>query len=293
MSVVIPTRDQCGFLAVAIESVLRSAVITSSAQVIVIDDDSRDDTAEVALRYGVTYRHVVNHNISLSRNAGLALVTTPYVTFLDHDDVWLPGNMEAQLRALESHPSAAFAYGITRCASEALEPLPWTYPAAPLPSGIVPDRLHLGYPQLGVVLFRREAVTAVGGFDPAIPYHQDGDLMIRIAARQPIIGVEVVGALHRLRAPSRSRADYLWGFRSTATWRPREVGVRWRTHARYMAGRRQLFFHRFLEDAGACAAGGERRNALTCLSRAVWASPPHVVRHAPRVASTVRHTLHR
>jgi glycosyltransferase involved in cell wall biosynthesis len=261
--------------------------------VIVVDDDSRDNTAEVARRFGVSYLHVEHHNISLTRNAGLARVETPYVTFLDDDDAWLPGNLEHQLDALEARPEAAFAFGIARCATENLEPLPWTFPAKPLASGHVPGRLHLGYPQLGVVLFRRDVIIGLGGFDPSIPYHQDAELMLRIAAQHEIIGTEDVGMLYRLRPPSRTRADYLWRFRGTMAWRPQGLGLCWRTHLKFMASKRTLYFHSFLEDASACSVGGLHRDALICVSRALRTSPPHAVRHARSVAAVVKDTLAR
>ena len=167
ISVVITTHNRAGRLRQAIESVLPSPLITSPEQVIVVDDDSRDDTEKVVRHFGLQYVRIDRHNISHCRNAGFSLTETPYVAFLDDDDVWLPGNMEAHLAALESHPGAAFAYGIAQCATEDLEPLPFRFPAPPLPSGLVPDQFHLRYPQIGVVLFRQEAVAAVGGSDPA------------------------------------------------------------------------------------------------------------------------------
>src|SRR5579859_2323363 len=157
ISVVIPTHDRASLLGGAIESVLSSPLIVSPEQIIVVDDDSHDQTRDVASRYGVRYVRVACHSSGGSRNVGLEHARTPYVTFLDDDDVWLPGNMEAQLAALDAHPTAGFAYGIAQCATEDLQPLPWRFPSTPLPSGYVPDDLHRhGYPQLGVVLFRRE-----------------------------------------------------------------------------------------------------------------------------------------
>jgi glycosyltransferase involved in cell wall biosynthesis len=289
ISVVIPTRNEAKMLAVAIASVLRSPLIGSPEQIIVVDDDSEDGTEQVVRSFGVTYLRVACHNVSGSRNAGFALVQTPFVTFLDHDDAWLPGNLEEQLSVLEARPGAAFAYGLTQCATDDLEPLPSTYPSPPLPSGIVPEQLHLGYPQLGVVLFRYEAIADAGGFDIALPYYQDGDLMIRIAAKHEIVGVTAVGALHRLRRPSRGRADYYWSNRDVIWWRPKGVGIGWRTTAKYFVGRKSLFFTRFVEDATGCATNGRRRDALICLSRAAWISPPHAVRRAGRLASVLRH----
>ena len=239
ISVVITTRNRAGLLRQAIESVLPSPLITSPEQIIVVDDDSQDETEEVARKFGATYVRHARHNIGYGRNAGLADAHTPYVAFLDDDDVWLPGNMEAHLAALEAHPNAAFAYGIAQCATEELEPIlepiPVRFPKPPLPSGLVPNELHKGYPQLGVGLFRQDAVASVGGSDPHIQYFQDADLMLRIAGHHEIVGVEVVGMLYRQRPPSKARSDYHWdrARREVLRWRPRHVGVSWTTAAKF------------------------------------------------------------
>ena len=292
IAVVIPTRDRAPLLDAAIASVRASPLITTPSQIVVIDDDSHDDSAAVALKHGVQYQRVVHHSMSLPRNAGLELVNTPYVTFLDDDDAWLPGNMEPQLAALESNPKAAFAYGMARCTTENFQPIAEAiFPKPPLHSGLVPERLHLHYPQLGVVLFRREAVVDAGGFDPRIPYNHDGDLMIRIAAKHPIVGVNFVGMLHRIRDPSRARADYHWRYRDVRNWWPRGVGVGVSSAARLMISTRSLFFHRFCEDTAACVDCGQRKDALVCLSRALRVSPAHAVRHYRRMASLLLRSL--
>jgi glycosyltransferase involved in cell wall biosynthesis len=291
ISVVIPTHNRASMVGVAIASVLRSPLIDSAKQVIVVDDDSADDTEEVVRPFGVKYIRVACRSTSGSRNAGFGLVQTPYVTFLDDDDAWLAGNMDEQLSALEAHPEAAFAYGVTQCATDDLEPLPWTYPSPPLASGIVSERLHLAYPQLGVVLFRREVIAGIGGFDLRISYYEDGDLLIRVAARHEIIGVPSVGILHRIRDPSRERDDYHWSNRNGTLWRPKGVGIGWRTRAKFCVGMKSLFFGRFVEDAFACAKSGQRRDAFICLMRAVYFSPPHAGRHFRKLAWVLRECL--
>ncbi|HEX4803943.1 MAG TPA: glycosyltransferase family A protein [Myxococcaceae bacterium] len=289
LSVVIPTRDRARFVDVALASVLASPLIKEPTQIIVVDDDSHDETASVVRERGCRYLHVNNHNIGRTRNDGFALVQSPYVAFLDSDDAWLPGNMEPQLAALESHPGAAFAYGIARCAKEDLEPLPWTFPNPPLVSGVAPERFHLGYANLGVVLFRREAVLDIGGFSTRILYHQDADLMIRIAARREIVGVDFVGMLHRIRDPSRARANYYWGNRLVKNWWPRGVGAK--TAAKFMIKTRSLYFDRFIEDTAACVACGQKKDALVCLTRAVRVSPGHAIRHPRRIARLLFRSL--
>jgi len=262
----------------------------SPKQIVVVDDDSRDRTGEVTRQFGVTYVRVACRSAGGSRNAGLAAAQTPYVAFLDDDDVWLPGNMEAQLAALEGNPCAGFAYGTALVVTEDLKPMGVPFPAAPLPSGLAPERLHLSYPQLGVVLFRREAIAAADGFDLRIRYHEDADLMLRLAARHEMVGVDIVGLLYRERPTSKARADYFWAEarREVMRWAPKHVGVGWVTAAKFRFMTRGLFCWRFFDDAAACVALGQREQALVCLTRALRVSPAHALRHSRTLVSILR-----
>jgi hypothetical protein len=229
---------------------------------------------------GVRYVPIAGNSVAQSRNAGWHRTATEFVSFLDDDDAWLPGNLEPQLAALDRHPDAGFAYGLAQCAREKdLQPLDSTFPALPLVNGHAPGRLHVNYPQLGAVLFRREALESVAGFDQRVDYGEDADLMLRVAAAREIVGVESVGMLYRLRDPCRARSDYFWPRRDVARWRPRGAGVGWKPALKFRLSTRALFFTRFLEDAVACAADGHRWDALVCAARATWVSPLHAIRH--------------
>src|SRR5262249_4016002 len=147
-----------------------------------------------------------------------------------------------------------------------------TFPLPPLVSGHAPGQLHAHsqYPQLGSVLFRRQSLEDVAGFDPRVHYWEDADLMLRVAARREIVGVESVGVLYRIREPSRERADYFWRLRDVARWWPKRAGIGWKPALQFQVSTRGLFFTRFMEDATTCAAAGHRRDALVCASRAAW-----------------------
>jgi glycosyltransferase involved in cell wall biosynthesis len=294
ISVVIPTRNRAALLGRAIRSVLASPLIASGQQIIVVDDDSNDETPQVSSQLGVRYRRVACHAPSGARNAGFQDVDTPFVAFLDDDDEWLPNNMQAQLAALRARPSAALAYGITQCATEDLEPLPWSYPTPPLASGSNPEQLYLRCPGLGVVLFRREAIQEVGGFDLSMgwgvhealachkerrslapPTCEDDDLMLRIAVRHDIVGVESIGMLYRMKSPSRARSDYHWAVRSYVKWRPRYVG--WKSTLRWQYQARGGLYRKFCQDADACILAGELREATVSFTRALRIAPLHAI----------------
>jgi hypothetical protein len=110
--------------------------------------------------------------------------------------------------------------------------------------------------------------------------------MLRISARHDVVGVEVVGMLHRLRPPSMARSDYYWAKRDIVRWRPSQVS--WLTALKYMRATRGLFHYHFREDAAVCAEAGDWQDALLCLVRATRVSLPHTLRHPAPMASVLR-----
>ncbi|MCZ6871443.1 MAG: glycosyltransferase family A protein, partial [Gammaproteobacteria bacterium] len=75
-------------------------------QIIVVDDGSTDDTAEVCKRYKqefgdrFIYHRQENAGVSAARNQGIRLATSDYLVFLDADDELLPKALETYSEAL-------------------------------------------------------------------------------------------------------------------------------------------------------------------------------------------------
>jgi len=92
----------------AIDSALNQR--TGEVEVIVVDDASSDNTTEVVTRiYGDRVRLLRLKQRSgpgAARNAGVALSRGEFIAFLDSDDVWLPGKLDAELRVFEQFSGA-------------------------------------------------------------------------------------------------------------------------------------------------------------------------------------------
>lgn len=77
------------------------------ARVIVVDDASTDDSAEIARRSGLPNLEVVtlqrNRGVGGARNAGAAAAATTWLAFLDSDDAWEPTFLEEVLAAAEAN----------------------------------------------------------------------------------------------------------------------------------------------------------------------------------------------
>jgi glycosyltransferase involved in cell wall biosynthesis len=105
---VIPTWNRARLVCEAIESAL--AQRSGEVEVIVVDDASTDGTSDLLERkFGSEVRLIRSgerRGPGAARNAGAALAGGEFVAFLDSDDVWLPGKLDAELRVFAEFPGA-------------------------------------------------------------------------------------------------------------------------------------------------------------------------------------------
>jgi glycosyltransferase involved in cell wall biosynthesis len=110
VSVLIPTFNRAYTIRRAIESVL--AQTYPAIEVLVVDDGSTDETAELIAGYGpkVRYFYQTNAGVSAARNRGLVESRGEFVALLDSDDAWLPWKVEAQLAVLRAFPEVGMVW---------------------------------------------------------------------------------------------------------------------------------------------------------------------------------------
>lgn len=215
VTVVIPTHDRLALLEETLRSVAEQHPRTA---VVVVDDGSTDGTAEaIAGRTGIELVHNPEGRwgSGRARNAGLGLVTTPYVAFVDSDDLLVPGALGAMSRALDAAPSAPFAFG--RALAAARTDGGWAPEGliAPLPA----ERAALGpaifarnmVPSSGA-LVRTQAARLVGGYDTDLVFSEDHDLWLRLAALGEPVHIPRLVLVHRRHVgnrhmPARARKD--------------------------------------------------------------------------------------
>ena len=105
ISVVIPCYNAAAFLRATIESILGQT--QPVLEVIVVDDGSTDDSANIAESFGPPVRVIrqPNQGESAARNRGIEAAAGEWVAFLDADDLWLPTKVELQAEAIRSAPA--------------------------------------------------------------------------------------------------------------------------------------------------------------------------------------------
>jgi glycosyltransferase involved in cell wall biosynthesis len=186
-SVVIPAYNTAETLGEAIESVL--AQTRDDFEVIVIDDGSSDNTAEIAASFAdrrVQVYSQENAGPSAARNRGIELAVGKYVSSLDSDDLWLPDYLVEMGRALEENPRAGFAYTHAWIldASDRFRTVPtgaWHQPPTPMlpPDQFIAELLRECF--VNAPTIRRAALEQVGGYDKNISHGEDWELWLRLA----------------------------------------------------------------------------------------------------------------
>jgi len=111
-SVVIPTYNCARLLEKALASVFDQTC--QDFEIIVVDNSSTDETGEILGAINdprLSIVRVRNHGvIAYSRNRGIKKAKGKWISFLDSDDIWLPGKLEKVQTAVLNNPDAVLVY---------------------------------------------------------------------------------------------------------------------------------------------------------------------------------------
>jgi glycosyltransferase involved in cell wall biosynthesis len=183
--VVITTYNHARFLGEAILSVLSQTAPPD--EILVIDDGSTDDPALIVRRCpNIVLIRQANKGLSAARNTGWHAARGRYVAFLDADDRFQPTMIATNLAQFQERPNCAFVYGAYDNINEAGSFLS-TVPLRPVgndPFGAFLEGNCIG--MHGTVLYRRECLEKIGGFDSSLQSCEDYDLYLRLSRRYPV-----------------------------------------------------------------------------------------------------------
>jgi glycosyltransferase involved in cell wall biosynthesis len=175
VSVIIPCFNAERYVGEAIESVL--AQILPGDEIIVVDDGSSDDSAEVIAGFGarVRYIHQPNQGISAARNSGLARAAGACMAFLDADDLWTPDSLAIRRGCLAAAPDLDYVYGWVEPFISPDMDAEARKTVGALPA-VQPGRVA------GTMLVRRRVFESVGAFDGNFKIGETMDWVARVDA---------------------------------------------------------------------------------------------------------------
>lgn len=214
VSVVIPVRNGKVYLQEALDSVLQQSFC--DLELLLINDGSRDDDYD---RYAdqderIRVIHLTGVGVSRARNVGMEQSRGELIAFLDADDVWFPGKLQAQVRYFEEHSDVGVVFGkfirwselpdggfapsssLIRDASSLntaeSERSGWLYTR-------LLDGLLVG---MNTAVVRRSVYEAIGGFNEAMRQGEDYDFWLKASRIAPMHSLDGDVALYRIHAAS-------------------------------------------------------------------------------------------
>ncbi|WP_407430166.1 glycosyltransferase family 2 protein [Arcticibacter sp.] len=192
VSIIIPCYNCSAFVSRAIESVFKQTL--SNWELILVNNNSTDDTQAVLSRYCETYPEFISSIIELkpgapaARNAGLRQAVGDWIQFLDADDELMPEKIARQLE-------------IARDGS--FDVISGAYLSSRTVGGAVVEKLRLPRMEnvweslisskLGITsanLWKKEALLKVYGWDESLSSSQEYDLLFRLLTVNSRIGFD-------------------------------------------------------------------------------------------------------
>jgi len=189
VSVVIPAYNYAAYLGEAISSVLRQDY--SNFEILVVDDGSTDDTAQVVSRFTdarVRYIYQKNAGLSSARNTGIREARHGIIALLDADDMWLPTHLSSSISHFSRlGPTFAIIASPHRYVGASGRDIPGRantiQPEREIPVADVVLKTRF---MPSAVLVRREVFAECGYFDTSLRSSEDRDMWIRIGSRHRI-----------------------------------------------------------------------------------------------------------
>jgi glycosyltransferase involved in cell wall biosynthesis len=182
VSVVVPVRDRAAELERCLQALDGQTLPKDAYRVIVVDDGSTDESSMIAAGLGAQVIRGSSRGIGAARNLGIQAAGAEWVAFTDSDCVPSRG----WLRSLLQAPSQGRSGGVLGVAGRTVG-MPSSAPASQYfeLAGGFHTEAHLTHPTFPFaptnnVLYRRQSLLDVGGFDERFRSYEGCDLLTRL-----------------------------------------------------------------------------------------------------------------
>jgi glycosyltransferase involved in cell wall biosynthesis len=248
VSIVIPVSNNAATIRMAIASVFEQQFDPHDIELIVVNDGSTDNSAEILRSFGdrILVIDQINRGPAAARNTGVAAAHGEYLAFLDADDAWLPHKLATMVSILDHNHTVVLVFS---------DAIPIDASGAPVgESYVTPDCAHA--PTMAEMLDR---------WWPIIP----STAVMRTATFKACGGFveEFRSAAYEdpyLFLVARERGEFAYVPERLVSYRYESPGVRMEKYQRY----REVFIRRVRERYGSAARGlirGTRRAYVSAL----------------------------
>lgn len=185
VSVIMPSYNTANLIAEALDSAFAQSY--RDFEVIVINDGS-PDTPELERTlepYGerIVYLKQENRRACGARNNGISHAKGEYLAFLDSDDSWAPGYLQAQIEHLEADSSLDMVYCDCMIYGDGPQSGETFMQGCPSVGPVTFESVLAERSQIPIsgTVVRRKAVIDAGGFDERLPMCDDYEMWLRLA----------------------------------------------------------------------------------------------------------------
>ena len=183
ISVIIPTYNRAQRLKKAIDSVLAQS--HRNFELILVDDGSDDNTAELIDKYNadIVYIRQENRGPAAARNRGIEKAHHNLLAFLDSDDWFAENKLETQIEAMDQNPSYLIShtdeiwYRNGQLLNQKLKHKKNS-------GDIFGQSLELCAVGMSTIMIRKEIFERYGLFDEEYPCCEDYEFWLRISAEE-------------------------------------------------------------------------------------------------------------
>lgn len=203
LTCIINVRNGERYIAETLASV---AAQTDSLALLVIDNHSTDKTTEIVRSFPLATLVSTPQPMTLgaARAFSLGLVKTPYVAWLDADDLWEPEFCRESVIALDTYRTAPFVSSSSllidsssvllteqkyRAPQTAASPMPPTHYAKGENFNDMALRMRSRALWLSYV-FRTDILRKVGGLNPLLTYSPDYDVILRTLSQGESVHIQ-------------------------------------------------------------------------------------------------------
>lgn len=215
VDVVIPCYNYAHYLPFAVESALNQRDV--DVRVLILDDQSPDNTPEVAARLAaqdprVTYqRNEKNLGLIGTANKGIEWASADYYVLLSADDALTPGALARAAEVLDKHPRVHLVYGraLVMGAENHAPIADVANVRHQVISGADFLRRNVDFTNpvpSPTAIIRTEAQRRVGPYNPALPHTSDMEMWMRFATLGPVAVIQDAQAFYRVHNASMSES---------------------------------------------------------------------------------------
>jgi hypothetical protein len=170
VSLIIPVFNGERFIREAIENVISQNY--TNLEIIIVNDGSTDRTEDVIGSINGKFQYIRQENKgpASARNRGLNEANGDFIAFLDADDLFPEGNLNALINEMLQQPELEVVHGYAQILQK--NPVTDKFEHAVSPKESYPNYICAG-------LYRKSVFDKVGFFDPSLRFSEDTDWFLR------------------------------------------------------------------------------------------------------------------